>query len=197
MSLFGFIWFWITNIALGFPFELSAVFFFPSWLLTQSFISLQYINRFSALPGWRRFKRRRSSSGKGPSWRSLLAWPLWVPSQSRPTFWRRRRTKTCCSNEALCRSANATRHPIYLCLSGCVCFPERDLCVHHVIRCMCVCVQELNLWHFRRRLRVLQNKISIYMYNKEYVYMWMLVIHMTGQPVDILSHIQWLCMLYS
>ena len=68
------------------------------------------------LPGWRRSKRRRSSSGKGQKRRSQSAWLSWVPSQSRPTCWRRRWMRTCCSSERTPTSPITTL--FILCLSG-------------------------------------------------------------------------------
>lgn len=67
---------------------------------------------FSPLPGWRKSKRRRSSSGKGQNWRLPPAWLNWVPSPSPPTCWRRRRMKTCCSSEALWRRTSLRLHTI-------------------------------------------------------------------------------------
>lgn len=55
---------------------------------------------FPLLPGWRKSKRRKSSSGKKQSVRSPSAWLHWVPLQSPPTCWRRRRMRTCCLSDA-------------------------------------------------------------------------------------------------
>lgn len=56
---------------------------------------------FTFLQGWRRSKRRRSSSGKRQTWRLLLAWLSWVPLRNRSTCWRRRQMKTSFLNEVL------------------------------------------------------------------------------------------------
>lgn len=71
------------------------------WLGMQQY--LNYLISFSIYfplpPGWRKSKRRRSSSGKGQSLRSPPAWLSWVQSQSPPICWQRRRMRTCCSSD--------------------------------------------------------------------------------------------------
>ncbi len=88
------------------PKKIKLVFFQRSVSLIRHEIKSMYwppnflsLKIFPPFPGWRRSKRRRSSSGKGQNWRSRPAWLSWVPSQSPPTCWQRRRTKTCCSSE--------------------------------------------------------------------------------------------------
>lgn len=73
---------------------------FFKFTLLQPDIYVISLKIFPPLPGWRRSKRRRSSSGKGQNWRLRRAWLCWVPSLSPPTCWRRRRMKTCCLSEA-------------------------------------------------------------------------------------------------
>lgn len=66
--------------------------------------------RFLIPPGWRRSRRRRSSSGKGRRSKSPPVWPSWGPSRSPPTCWRRRRTRTCCLSEAPPHAVSHRRH---------------------------------------------------------------------------------------
>ncbi len=51
--------------------------------------------------GWRRSRRRRSSTVRGRRRRSLSVWRLWGRSQSPWTCWTKRPTRTCCLNEAV------------------------------------------------------------------------------------------------
>lgn len=84
-----------------------------------------------SLPGWRRSKKRRSSSGKRPSGRLPPVWLSSAPSQSPPTCWRRRRMKISSLNEA----STSPTFLFILCLSGYV-FSSKW---RKVVLCVLVC----------------------------------------------------------
>lgn len=101
----------------------------------------------ATLPGWRRFKRKRSSWGKGQSGRSPPVWLSSGPSQSLPTCWRRRRTKTFSLSEALLIAVIHFPHPpIYCACQDTSCHASEEMFFLCVVVCdfwwwMMVCDQ--------------------------------------------------------
>lgn len=93
-------------------------------------MSLFFFNleQYLELSGWRRSRRRRNSWGKGRNGRLLNVWPSWVPLQSQPTCWQRRRMKTSFLSETLLSLYNNCS--IYSTSSGyCLCLykPEKEI----------------------------------------------------------------------
>lgn len=87
----------------------------------QQVKSLFVILTFPPVPGWKRSKRRRSSSGKRQIRRLQNAWLSWVPSPSPPTCWQRRWMKICCSSDGAPSVRQSPTSPVnlfILCLSG-------------------------------------------------------------------------------